>query len=137
MSKEDTMTKELEGVSEAAIFAFLTRKYVQRADDRQRGMGLQYTEAETHDLARELHRFFAARSAPKVEVDLSDDRLIEACKSALLRLADEETDLRTAEQMREQAANLWSDDDEEDREAALRMFRYVLEALSHTGGGDE
>ena len=36
------------------LFSFLNRKYVQRADDRQRAMGLQYMEAETHDLAREL-----------------------------------------------------------------------------------
>jgi hypothetical protein len=44
------------------IFAFLTRKYTQRADARQRGMGLVYMEAETHDLARELERFVAANS---------------------------------------------------------------------------
>ena len=42
---------------ESAIFEFLCRKYVQRADDRQRAMGLQYTEAETHDLASEMARF--------------------------------------------------------------------------------
>lgn len=39
------------------IFEFLCGKYVQRADDRQKQMGLQYTEAETHDLARELAKF--------------------------------------------------------------------------------
>jgi hypothetical protein len=42
---------------EARLFKFLTRKYVQRADARQRAMGLQYTEAETHDLAGEIARF--------------------------------------------------------------------------------
>jgi hypothetical protein len=39
-----------------AIFDWLCRKYVQRADDRHRAMGLQYTEAETHDLAEEIAR---------------------------------------------------------------------------------
>lgn len=39
---------------EEDIFAFLCRKYVQRSDDRQKAMGLQYTEAETHDLAHEI-----------------------------------------------------------------------------------
>ena len=34
-------------------FEFLCRKYVQRADERQAAMGLQYTEAETNDLAKE------------------------------------------------------------------------------------
>lgn len=42
---------------EAALFAFLTRKYVQRQDGRQRAIGLVYMEAETHNLARELARF--------------------------------------------------------------------------------
>jgi len=51
------MTAELE----RDLFQFLCRKYVQRADNRQRSMGLQYTEAETHDLARELARWFDSR----------------------------------------------------------------------------
>jgi len=42
---------------EAQLFAFLCRKYIQRADARQEAMGLQYTTAETHDLAKELARF--------------------------------------------------------------------------------
>jgi hypothetical protein len=46
---------------EDELFAFLCRKYVQRADGRQKKMGLQYTEAETHDLAREIARFAGAR----------------------------------------------------------------------------
>lgn len=33
------------------VFARLCAKYVQRQDDRQKSMGLQYTTAETHDLA--------------------------------------------------------------------------------------
>lgn len=41
---------------EIAVFDWLCRKYVQRADDRQKGLGLQYTEAETHDLAEEIAR---------------------------------------------------------------------------------
>lgn len=43
-------------MKEQEVFAFLNRKYVQRADERQKEMGLQYTEAETHDLAKEIHR---------------------------------------------------------------------------------
>lgn len=42
---------------EAAVFDFLSRKYMQREDARQRSMGLVYMTAETHDLARELARF--------------------------------------------------------------------------------
>lgn len=44
--------------TEADIFAFLCRKYVQRADERQMGLGLQYMSAETHDLATALAEFF-------------------------------------------------------------------------------
>lgn len=43
-------------MSELLILAWLCKKYVQRADDRQKAMGLQYTEAETHDLAREFYK---------------------------------------------------------------------------------
>ncbi len=39
-------------LTENDIFDWLTRTYVQHSDARQRAMGLQYTEAETHDLAR-------------------------------------------------------------------------------------
>ena len=45
-------TRERELVE--TVFDFLCRKYVQRADERQKSMGLQYTEAETHDLARQI-----------------------------------------------------------------------------------
>jgi hypothetical protein len=45
---------------ESVIFSFLTRTYVQRADDRQKRLGLTYTEAETHDLAREVANFLGA-----------------------------------------------------------------------------
>ncbi len=54
------MEDEYSPVSEKAIFEFLCRKYVQRSDQRQKAMGLQYTEAETHDLAQELAAFFRA-----------------------------------------------------------------------------
>lgn len=40
------------------IFGFLTTKYVQQADTRQQEMGLQYTTAETHDLADEMAKLF-------------------------------------------------------------------------------
>lgn len=41
---------------EAAVVRWLSRSYVQRSDDRQKAMGLQYTEAETHDLAASFFR---------------------------------------------------------------------------------
>ena len=56
----EAMENELSPTGEKAIFEFLCRKYVQRADDRQRSMGLQYMEAETHDLAQELAAFIRA-----------------------------------------------------------------------------
>lgn len=46
---------------EQVLFLFLERKYVQRADARQREMGLQYMEAETHDLAKELAKLIKAQ----------------------------------------------------------------------------
>src|SRR6478736_6794180 len=39
---------------ESTLFKFFEKKYVQRADERQKNLGLQYTEAETNDLAREV-----------------------------------------------------------------------------------
>lgn len=42
--------------------AFVDRKYVARADARQKSMGLAYVEAERQDLAREIVRF--VRSLP-------------------------------------------------------------------------
>ena len=47
------------------IFDFLNRKYVQRADGRQKEMGLQYMTAETHDLAKEIGRWVAREMADK------------------------------------------------------------------------
>lgn len=37
--------------------AFVDRKYVTRADARQKAMGLAYIEAERVDLAKEITRF--------------------------------------------------------------------------------
>lgn len=48
---------ETPDVLEAELFAFLCQKYAQMADARQREMGLQYTAAETHDLAKTLASF--------------------------------------------------------------------------------
>lgn len=52
---------------EAELFAFFQKKYVQSADDRQRSMGLTYTEAETHDLAKEVAEFIERRASQAVE----------------------------------------------------------------------
>lgn len=43
---------------EKDIFDFLCKKYIQLQDDRQKEMGIHYTTAETHDLAKEMERFF-------------------------------------------------------------------------------
>lgn len=45
------------------LFEFLSSYYVQRQDDRQREMGLIYTEAETHDLAVQIDRFISRRKS--------------------------------------------------------------------------
>lgn len=39
---------------EERIFGLLSRVYVQEADERQKRMGLTYTTAETHELARTI-----------------------------------------------------------------------------------
>jgi hypothetical protein len=44
-------------------FDLICRKCVQRADERQKAMGLQYTTVETHDLARMMAVFAEARIA--------------------------------------------------------------------------
>jgi hypothetical protein len=44
------------------MFEYLANRYVQRADQRQFSMGLQYTEAETHDLADEVMKYLHARA---------------------------------------------------------------------------
>jgi hypothetical protein len=46
---------------ERDLFALLCKKYVQRCDERQTAMGLQYTTAETRDLARTIARFLTRR----------------------------------------------------------------------------
>jgi hypothetical protein len=56
---------------EAEVFAFLCQKYVQRADARQKSMGLQYTEAETHGLAADMAKLFV-RMAPRLQEDEAD-----------------------------------------------------------------
>lgn len=47
---------------EKDIFDFLARTYAQRQDARQKDLGLQYTLAETHDLAREIAGFMSQRN---------------------------------------------------------------------------
>lgn len=54
---------------EDELFQFLTRKYVQRSDARQRAMGLIYTTAETHDLSKEVARFIHLRQPEKGSTD--------------------------------------------------------------------
>ncbi|USN15206.1 hypothetical protein KIKIMORA_00590 [Brevundimonas phage vB_BpoS-Kikimora] len=54
------------------IRLFLEQKYVQRADERQKQMGLAYTEAETGDLARQLFQWLAYGAWRTVHDDPSD-----------------------------------------------------------------
>jgi hypothetical protein len=54
--------KQIAGALEPLLFDFLRRKYVQRQDARHKEMNLQYTTAETHDLAAELSRFILAQA---------------------------------------------------------------------------
>jgi hypothetical protein len=45
---------------EVMAIDLLKRKYFQKADKRQKAMGLSYTEAETTDLAKTMVMFAAA-----------------------------------------------------------------------------
>lgn len=56
---------------EADILAFLKRKYITRADERQKRMKLEYIEAEVHDLAKELGKYM---------VEVINDSMTEAMK---------------------------------------------------------
>lgn len=80
---------------EKDIFDFLCRKYVQRQDDRQKAMGLQYMEAETHDLAHVLASYFVGRVDASLDIARGDatptDPSIEAMRS---RAADAGITLR-------------------------------------------
>lgn len=59
---------------ERDLFALLCKKYVQRSDERQTAMGLQYTTAETRDLARTIARFLTLRAKPEGEPVAWPDR---------------------------------------------------------------
>jgi hypothetical protein len=69
MSTKQTTDLEME------VFSFLVRKYIQQADMRQKAMGLQYTTAETHDLAKEIARFILRREA-MIELAAADGDLL-------------------------------------------------------------
>lgn len=85
-----------------AVFEFLCRKYVQRQDARQKSMGLQYTEAETHDLADTLVREFGkpidmvlhcpACGLQHIDKDNTEDLRIEAAETGRDREGDKELD---------------------------------------------
>lgn len=59
---------------------FVDCKYVARADERQKSMGLAYVEAERQDLAREMVNFAMSYVAPlrAVAATPTTDRLREA-----------------------------------------------------------
>lgn len=52
--------------------AYLSSKYIARADARQASMGLSYIEAEKEDLAREMTKFAVSEVMRFIE-RLSDD----------------------------------------------------------------
>jgi hypothetical protein len=70
VAERERIMQILQGVlaDQDAWFAHFSRKYVQRADERQRQMGLIYTEAETHDLAKEAATY-ALASLAAIEAD--------------------------------------------------------------------
>jgi hypothetical protein len=61
MSETESNSLTPDGASRM-MFEYLANRYVQRADQRQFSMGLQYTEAETHDLADEVMKYLHARA---------------------------------------------------------------------------
>jgi len=57
---EEHWDKEMTQIPSAEkIEEFLRKKYVVRADSRQRGLGLSYITAETKDLAKTIHKFLS------------------------------------------------------------------------------
>jgi hypothetical protein len=61
MSAKTSVSEDPVLTVEDQVFAFLTGVYVQQSDKRQQRMGLQYTTAETHDLAKTVARFIENR----------------------------------------------------------------------------
>jgi hypothetical protein len=67
--------------------ALVDRKYVARADERQKSMGLAYVEAERQDLAKEI-AMFATDHAATLEAQLADaNRRLNALRCAI-RIGD-------------------------------------------------
>ncbi len=75
-----------------SLFAFLSQKYVQTADDRQKSMELQYMTTETHDLCEELSRFIGAMGVrvaiPEVGSPAPADPCAKGWYAEVLRLAE-------------------------------------------------
>lgn len=62
------------------------RKYVARADERQKSMGLAYVEAERQDLAREIVRFvepYIARAGNMMLIGLEATEALRVERDAL------------------------------------------------------
>lgn len=66
------MTERLMVPEVELIRLFLEQKYIQRADARQKKMGLAYTDAETGDLARQLYQWLAYGAWRSVPDDPGD-----------------------------------------------------------------
>lgn len=79
-----------QALTEQELFDFICRKYVQRSDERQKQMGLQYTTAGTRDLASTIFEFVAYRShvlyrtrdkdAPESIKDRNGDVVLSLCR---------------------------------------------------------
>lgn len=67
--------------------AFVDRKYVVVADERQKSLGLGYVTAERQDLAREIARFAAPIAADLEIMTANADELRVQLTDALKRLA--------------------------------------------------
>lgn len=91
---------------ERAMFEFLSRKYTQTADARQRDLGLQYTQAETHDLAHEMAEFAINIVAAAIRSRVSDADKDKARLKDMLRLCIAELRNLDARTVPMQAENL-------------------------------
>ena len=128
---EDNVSPEVpalsdDGVTAGTIEQFLRRKYVTRADERQRSLGLEYLTAEIGDLAREIARFVSPAAlkarpvAPAARVFVQE-----------MRLSDGRSDFYVAIKC-------------EDREVTPHMFQERFKAEYHVAlydwllnGGEE
>lgn len=103
---------------------FIDRKYIARADARQKSMGLAYVEAERQDLAREIARFIENLRAPVSPSDAESVRVAEALDD----LKTHKDAWRNA--IARQCEPFGSDDDGSYWDHELKVFDRTFAALS-------